>query len=223
MLRIFPQKVLPVSALVDTGTLALAGRAMGRANFAILAVDVLVVSLIAAGPAEEALTADAYRAALNEIGPTGALRDASLAVYLMLRFADMICNWSRVPHEPQGGGGPPPDEDLPWFSPDRGRALGALLVEGDENWFVSMLSGAVVGGAKYAFTEDLRALAPGEVNCEPFFAGRVLHYLDAHAGPAVAARLAALVPEDVLRDVRSAATAGRWGQPRPRDAPGPGA
>ena len=113
---------------------------------------------------------------------------------------------ARGPRRPEGR--EQLEDTRPLFRPERGQALGELFAA----------DGARDPSALPRATCQPRSRVRGDLvaadgRCEPLFAGRVFHYLDCHAGPTVAARLMAFVPESVLRPVRAAAARGWWERP----------
>ena len=201
--------ILSVVALVDTGAIARVAQLSqgGDIEVALHATRVLLLLLLAADNAAELKpVVDALRAVLWAFGPTGVHKDVAALVGPLSRS---LCHWSRSSHEPQKE---PPDVNArPWPSSKAGQALSELLVA--DAYFIPRLCGVILASPDVAFDSDLRELGPADVKCDPFYAGRILHYLDCYAGPAVAARLAVLAPEAVLRPVRVAAARGRWGRP----------
>ena len=159
----------------------------------------------------------ALRAVLRAFGPASSHPSSGPISLFIVPIAKYMCRWAGGAPEPPTVEFPSFDDALPWQPPENGRAFGELLVT--EGYLIPILSGMIRANPEYAFTKDLRGLSLVDAMTKgaPFYAGRILHYLDCYAGPAVAARLARLVPEPVLRAVRAAAASGRWG--RPMDAP----
>ena len=205
-------EVLPVAALVDTGALKRTEQLSrsGDVTTALRAAKLLLASLKAARPPDVKPVIDAIKTALHSFSPAGVHGYA--APQITARLADCFFCQTRQSHEPYVTEGRPDEDILSRWLPERGQALGELLVA--DAHVILRLCSVVQARPGDAFDADLGGLDAGEVRCEPFCAGRILHYLDCHAGPAVAARLTALAHESVLSPVRVAAARGRWGCPR---------
>ena len=212
-------KVLPVASLIDTGALARGTQLLQSGNLKVLAraAKLPLVALAFAGPSELQPVIAALRAVLRAFGPASSHPSSGPISLFIVPIAKYMCRWAGGAPEPPTVEFPSFDDALPWQPPENGRAFGELLVT--EGYLIPILSGMIRANPEYAFTKDLRGLSLVDAMTKgaPFYAGRILHYLDCYAGPAVAARLARLVPEPVLRAVRAAAASGRWG--RPMDAP----
>ena len=199
--------LLPLRALVDTGAQARVVQLCGSQDTeaAGLAISMLLAWLTRADePVDVASARDACRIGLHTYGPAG---DPSAAARLTVLLQRRVCpSWTRVPHEPQIRVVRPEPEPKPVSAGSR--ALAELLVA--ENYWILMMGILVTGEPEDAFSEDLSTTDTINV---PFSAARLLHFLDRHAGPAVAARVAAVAPKVVLDLMREAAGRGRWGLP----------
>ena len=205
-----------MSALVSTGALAhLSQLAQGDdPSVAFRALNVLMASFKTAEASDVKPLIDALRRFLRAFGPAGIHTSDADAVTSIL--FDFLYHWPlrRGPCEPGGGLRDEDAEDAPssLVSSEGGRAVCELLLSDDH--VIPHLCRVVQASPDCAFDSEPRGLRSADAGCEPFYAGHVLHYLDCYAGPAVAARLAALAPESVLRPVRAAAARGRWGLPQ---------
>ena len=202
--------LLPVRALVDTGARARAVQLCGSRDdaTAVFSIGLLLSSgLKWAEPEDVASWKDDCRIALRAFSTDAR---APLASKLSNIFLQCMCSWTRVPHEPQMRPLLFSREGVHALGSAGGRALAELLVA-DAFW-VTLLCAVTVMGSGDAFVNDLSAT--NEINLA-FDAGRLLHYLDSHAGPAVKRGLVKSVVElslqPELRRVRNAAGRGRWG------------
>ena len=201
MSKLFAHNGLPVAALVDTGALAhvVPLSQGGDAEVALCATDVLLVVLLRAEGAEVEPLVRALQGLLPAYGPAGGRGRSALAA-LTAMSADMLYRWATpeavLARRPLGQGG---------------ESLGQLVATDPP--VIARLCGVIQARPDDAFTKDVGALHVADVGCEPFHAGRILHFLDCLAGPDLAAKLAADAPEAVLRGVRAAAARGRWGGP----------
>ena len=192
-----------MSALVDTGALKRVTQIVqgGDVSDAAMAAKVILAAFLASEVAQLARVVDALRAALRAFGPAGAHGFAATSLTGLL--SKCLCDWSREPRGPASG--LPSNDAASRRSLKRGWALGELLMA--DAHVLPYLCDVILFSPSDAFQADaLRDLQGADAKgCEPFYAGRILHYLDGHTGPALAARLAALMPEAVLRPVREAA------------------
>lgn len=205
--RIHHHRLVPTYALAGTGALdALVDLTISRdKRVEQLAIDGLLSALkwaVNAAPLTIACRA-AFRVHVERRGSMVSMTDL---------VALRLCSWTDVPHQPkaramrQGA-----IDGSAWSPPERGTNLEQFLVF-DEVW-VTFYCNAVLASREDAFANDLREVDAMTERARPFAAGRVLHYLAAHSGAAVAARLAEIAPAAVLQDVRVTAARGRWGRP----------
>ena len=196
--------VLPVAALIDMGALERMAQLTqgGDIELALHATRVLLALLAKAQAADvKQPLVDALRAALPAFGAADAHESDTAAS--ITRLIMELLSPLEIPRKDL--------TSLPLRFPESGRVLCELLVA--DAHVVPRLCRVVQARLDLAFDKDLRELDQNDVRCEPFYAGRILHFLDCYAGPAVAARLASLAPESVLRPVRAAAARGWWERP----------
>ena len=119
---------LPMSALVDTGALTRVTQLLHASDWVLAshAASFLLASLILAEPSDLRPFVDAVRSVLRAFGPRGA--HALWAPVLTRAFANYLCAWTSVAHEPSKPGGIQDEYIIPRRWPERGRILGELLV-----------------------------------------------------------------------------------------------
>ena len=193
LVHLISHGVLPVATLINTGALARVAQLAqgGNLEVSLRAAKVLLVSLSAAEDAADLKPlVGALRAALIALGAAG-VHESAAAATLTSSFFDILGPWVGTPPDPTSS-----------LLPESCRLLSELLVA--DAHVVPHLCHVIRTHPDLA----CGSFPANDVKGEPFCAGVILHYLDCHAGPAVAVRLAALAPDSVLRSVRAAAARG---------------